>query len=151
MKLGHINAIFPHIVRQSDGCFEVAARQLVAIKIRAPISEIQRKNRMLCADPARHAAALGNLPQIPLGACSILHHRGAADDLELSNFRKIVKNFVLNTIGKVGIVFIRPDILEGKNRDALFSENRIVSRPVKQKCWTIEEEKPSDRDSNTQT
>jgi len=43
----------------------------------------------------------------------------------LSNLGEIVENFVLYAISKVSVIFVRTDVLEWKNGDALLVRNRF--------------------------
>ena len=67
-----------------------------------------------------YSQSISDLPQITFGASTVLHHRGAADDFELSNFREIVKNLILHAVGEVSVIFVGTDVIEGKDRNAFF-------------------------------
>src|SRR5215510_13912585 len=58
-----------------------------------------------------------NLAQITCNPALILHHRGAADHLQVSNLRQVGKDFVLHPISEEGVLFITAQILERQNSD----------------------------------
>src|SRR5260370_33923387 len=78
-----------------------------------------------------YSQSVSDLAQIAFGICPILHHRGPADNLELRNFGEIVENLVLHSVGKVSIIFVRADVVEGKDRNAFFGWRRRWSSLVR--------------------
>ena len=49
---------------------------------------------------------------------AILHHAGAADDLEIGNLRQLGQNVVLDTVGKGGVLFVVAQVFKRQHRDA---------------------------------
>src|SRR5205814_9451554 len=67
-----------------------------------------------------YAQRLTNIAEIPFCAFSVLHDRSPADHFEVSRFREIRQNFILNAIRKINVLFLIAQILERKNSNALF-------------------------------
>src|ERR1700720_1455551 len=70
------------------------------------------------SDPKRFA----DFTKVALDEVFVLHHRSAADHFEIGHFRGISQYLVLNTVGKVGVLFVVAEIFKRKDSDA-FSRN----------------------------
>jgi len=60
-----------------------------------------------------YAQSIGNLAQIAFGVRPVLHHRGSANDFELGHLGQVIEDFILDTVTKIGVIFICADVLEG--------------------------------------
>ena len=56
--------------------------------------------------------------EVTLDNVFVLHYRRAADHFEVGDLCEIGQDFVLNPIGKVGILFVVAEIFKRKNSDA---------------------------------
>src|SRR5205807_7303787 len=61
---------------------------------------------------------LADFPKVALDAVFVLHHGGAADDFEVGDLCEIGQDLVLNTIGKVGVLFVVAEIFKREDSDA---------------------------------
>src|ERR1041385_7020738 len=68
----------------------------------------------------RNAELLGDLAQVAIYGVSVLHHAGTTDYLQVSNFGEVRKDFVLNAVCEISVLFLIAEILKRKNGHALF-------------------------------
>ena len=78
-----------------------------------------------------HAERLRNLRQIAFGRAAVGHHRGAADYLQVVDFRQARQDVVLDSVGKKRVLLVVAEIFERQNGDALFgaSGSRLLAGP----------------------
>ncbi len=67
-----------------------------------------------------HAKLLSDFAQVALRAGLILHHAGAADHFQLSDFCEIRQNFILHAVGEESVLFFVAHVFKRQNRNALF-------------------------------
>src|SRR5258707_4934820 len=96
----------------------------------------------------RYAQRICNLTQITFVIRPILHYRGPANDFELSNLREIIEDLALHPISEIDVNFICADVLERKDRNALFGWYRLNDSLVKEKSLVTREEKPGEEQSD---
>ena len=69
----------------------------------------------------RDAKLLGDLPKVARSGIPVLHHTRATDYFQVSDFGEVGKDFILDTIGEEGVLFITAQILERQNSDRAVS------------------------------
>ena len=74
----------------------------------------------------RHAKLAGDLGQVFRRALVMLG-RGARDHLQIGDLRQAGQDFVLDAVGKVGVLLVAAQVLERQDRDAIFPAPRRVA------------------------
>ena len=70
-------------------------------------------------DNMRHAELLTDLAQIARRAALVLHHRGAADHLQVRDLRQVGQDFVLHAIGEEGVLRVAAQVFKWQHCDRL--------------------------------
>ena len=58
--------------------------------------------------------------QVTCRSIPVLHHACSADHFEVGDLGQAGEDFVLHTLGKIGVRFFLAQIIEGQDGDALF-------------------------------
>ena len=66
-----------------------------------------------------------DLAQVASVISSILHYGGSANDFEFGDPGEMIENLILDSVRKVSVIFVRADVVKGKDRDAFFGRYRF--------------------------
>src|SRR5215831_5786480 len=78
---------------------------------------------------------LRNLLKIPCDASLVLHDRSAADHFQVLDLGKIRKQFVLDSVGKVSVLFLLAQIFQRQYCNAFLSNWRRLRQHTRSWCW----------------
>ena len=67
--------------------------------------------------------------QIAFGVCAILHDGGTANHFELADLGEIIEDLILHSVRKVGVIFARTNVIEGKDGNAFLGYYRFDRSP----------------------